>query len=374
MFVKIVHTITKLEFGGAQLGTLYTLDNIDANCIGFLISSKGGMLDERAIKSKFINRFCPFLKREINPFYDFLAFLWFFFYFKEIKPDILHSHSSKAGIIARLAAKLVGVPIIIHTFHGFGFTPLQRPIVRNFFIIIEKWTAKWTTKLIAVSYANVEKGLKYGIGNKEKYIVIRSGIDFEKFEIKKNNGIKKKIGLKNTDKLIGNISCFKPQKGLKDYIAACTLLSKKGDYYFLLAGDGVQRKELEKYIRQSGLKERFFMLGWQKHTEDIIPYLDVMLHTSYFEGLPRVFLEAMASSIAIVATDVDGARDVIKDGVNGYLVKCGDVKGLAESAYKILEDDNLRKKMAVSSKNLLVSEFSIEEMSKRLNKLYSTIS
>ncbi len=372
MPMKIVHTITKLELGGAQQNTLYTLNNLRKSFTGYLLCGKGGFLDEEAKKSdRFLLRFCPFLKRQINPVLDFLAFFWMYFYFSGIKPDIVHTHSSKAGILSRWAAKFAGVPVIIHTFHGFGFNPLQGKAVKVFFIRLEKMTAKITAKLIAVSHANVRKALSLGIGKREQYTVIRSGIDPKKFEKKAEFvNIKKELGLNIADRLVGNISCFKPQKGLSDFVEACRRLREKGNYNFILVGDGNLRRKLEKQVREAGLKDCFFMLGWRKDIENILPEFDILLHTSYFEGLPRVFLEAMASKVPVVATRVDGATDVIENGVSGWLVPAYDIDGMVKYSYKILEDDSLRKKMAQEGRIKLKREFNIKIMADMLNELY----
>jgi len=375
MSYKIVHTITKLELGGAQQNTLFTLGNLDRRCQGFLVAGKGGILDSRALsQNKYIVRFDPFLRREINPLADFLSFFWMFFYFLGLRPDIVHSHSSKAGILSRWAARLAGVPVIIHTFHGFGFTPLQKRIVRSLFIWTERITAKVSTKLITVAYANIEKALENKIGRRKQYIVVRSGIDISRFEKKKKfANIKYEIGLDKEDKLVGNISCFKPQKGLFDFVEACALLSGKGDYKFILVGDGKLKGEILKKVAERGLEKRFFMLGWRRDIENILPDFDVMLHTAYFEGLPRVFLESMACGVPIVAAKVDGAVDVIEHGVNGFLVETGNIKAMAEYTEKLMRDESLRERMGKKGREKLEREFDINEMSKKLNRLYTAM-
>jgi glycosyltransferase involved in cell wall biosynthesis len=373
--VRIIHTITKLEFGGAQQNTLYTLNNLPDNYEGYLLCGKGGLLDEEAVRSqRFIVRFCPFLKREISPLYDFLTFTWMYFYFLGLKPDMIHSHSSKAGILSRWSARFAGVKRIVHTYHGFGFTPLQAKLIRKFFISLEKFSAKISDKLVAVANANVITALSVGVGKKEQYKVIRSGIDFRCFEkTGKFANIRREIELEDNKKIIGNVSCFKPQKGLFDYIKVCRLLKNKGDYNFILVGDGKLRPQLERRVVEAGLKDCFFMLGWRRDAHRIISAFDVMLHTAYFEGLARVFLEAMACEVPIVATAVDGALDVVENGINGYLADPGDIEGLAEYTHKLLEDDNLRIKMGEEGKKKLKEEFDISVMSDMVNKLYKDL-
>ncbi|MGM0441661.1 MAG: glycosyltransferase family 4 protein [Elusimicrobiota bacterium] len=369
---KVVHIITKLELGGAQQNTLYTLEHLDKGLKGFLVTGPGGILNEEAVNSpEYITSFCPFLVRKINPFFDFLAFIWLFFYLLELKPRIVHTHSSKAGILARWAAYLAGVPKIIHTFHGFGFTPLQPVTVKNFFVELERLTAKITDKLIAVSYANISRGLAHYIGTDVKYKVIRSGINPDIFEKKTRfDSIKEELSIPPKKKLVGNISCFKPQKGLHNFIRACSRLAKKGDYEFILVGDGAQRFELKEQAIQSGIKEQLHFLGWREDIPDILSGIDVLLHTAYFEGLPRVLLEAMASGTPVVATAVDGALDIIEDGKNGFLVAPDNIDRMVEKTYKLLKDDKFRKKIAHKYKESFKPEFNIKTMSDNLNNLY----
>ncbi|MGM0567782.1 MAG: glycosyltransferase family 4 protein [Elusimicrobiota bacterium] len=369
---KIVHIITKLQLGGAQQNTLYTLENLKKNRRGVLISGPGGYLDREAVSSeKYSISFCYFLRRKVSPVFDTFAFFWIYFYLLSCRPAVVHTHSSKAGIIGRWAAFFAGVDNIIHTFHGFGFTPLQKPPVRKFFIFLEKITASITDVFIAVAEDNISKAVGEGIGEKSRYRLVRSGIELEKFEkAPKFAIIRDNLGIKYSEKVVGNISCFKPQKGLEVFIDVCAELDKRGDYRYLLVGDGKLRPVIEKMIFDKGLSDKFILTGRVRGVENILPSMDVMVHTAYFEGLPRVVLEAMACKVPVVATAVDGVKDVIKDGVNGFLASPGDRRSLAVAAGRLLNDENLRKRVSQKAKKDLKEEFSIENMSRILNDLY----
>ncbi len=375
MFKRIVHIITRLEPGGAQRNTLYTLENLEKGWAGRLLCGPGGRLDKEARDSgAYSFSVCPFLIRKVCPPLDILAFFWLFFYLLSFRPHIVHTHSSKAGIIGRWAARCAGVPVIIHTFHGFGFTPLQKKIVRNFFIFLEKITAPVTGVLIGVARDNLRRALKEKIGRKEQYRVIHSGVEIEKFE---KNGkfanIRKDLGIKPAEKVVGNISCFKPQKGLEIFVKTCALLDKKGEYRYLMAGDGILRPKIEKMIKDKGLEEKFILTGWVKGAEKVLPAMDVMLHTAYFEGLPRVIPEAMAAGVPVVATAADGTVDIIEDGVNGFLAPPGNVLELARKTEKLLEKKKLRERFAASALKRLDRGFNIKNMSAELNEMYSRL-
>jgi len=370
----IVHLITKLELGGAQQNTLFTMENLPEGFSGILLAGKGGMLDKEAASAeKYITRFVPFLRREISPLLDPAAFLWLFFYFISLRPDILHTHSSKAGILGRWAACFAAVPIIIHTFHGFGFTPLQRPCVRKMFVAVERLTARITDTLIAVADANTRKALSERIGVKEKYTTVHSGINPGKFRGRREYvraRLREELGIPPDALLAGNVSCFKPQKGLEVFIRAASELTRKGDYYFVIFGDGILRRELEGEVIKEKLRKRLFMPGWREDPENIIPGFDIMLHTAHFEGLARVFLEALAAGIPVVATDADGAEDVIENGYNGFLAPKNDVDSLVKYSHNLLNDKKLRDAAGEAAASSFKPDFDIRIMSEKLNALY----
>jgi len=168
MKIKVCHIITKLELGGAQKNTLYTVSNLDKEKFDvFLISGEGGILDDEAKKQNFKKYFLKNLVREISPLNDLLALIKIFKILRKEKPDIIHTHSSKAGIIGRIAGFLSGVKIIIHTYHGFGFNEHQRYLVKKFYIFIEKLVSFITDYFIFVSYDNLETAKKYKIIRKD---------------------------------------------------------------------------------------------------------------------------------------------------------------------------------------------------------------
>jgi len=181
--IKIAHIITKLELGGAQKVVIYTASHLDKNRYSsILISGTRGMLDKDVTNNPDIKSyFIPELVREINPFKDIVALFKIRSLLRKEKIIMVHTHSSKAGIVGRWAARLAGIKKIIHTYHGFGFNDFQNPVVRSLFTGIERITARITKKLIFVSKANVEKASRNNIGRKEKYVIVRAGVDIKKF-------------------------------------------------------------------------------------------------------------------------------------------------------------------------------------------------
>ncbi|MCK4533010.1 glycosyltransferase family 4 protein [bacterium] len=376
--IKIAHIITKMELGGAQQNTLYTLKHLNREKFEtILICGKGGMLAQETFLS-LTNRvfFIGELIRKINPFFDFMALIKIWYLLKKEKIDLVHTHSSKAGILGRWAAKLAGVPYIVHTFHGFGFNDYQKWPVRWLFIGIERITAFITTKLIVVSGENTKKAMANKIGEKNQYLVIHSGIKVKELSfnpiIKKEK--RKEFGFNDEDFVVGMIACFKPQKDplsfilLAHKVSACLPQVK-----FLLVGDGLLRPSIEKLIYKLNLQEKIQLPGWRRDIPQLIQSFDIMVLTSLWEGLPRVFPEAMVLGIPVVATEVDGAGEVIKDGINGFLVPPKDMEAMAKKVIYLFKNGAKRRQMGMQAKAMLPSAFDIDEMVKEIEMLYDNV-
>jgi len=370
--IKVVHIITLLELGGAQENTLYTCEHLDKNKFDvMLLCGKGGILDAQTknIRIYFVKE----LMREICPFYDLIAFIKIYKILKKEKPDIVHTHSSKAGIIGRWAAYYAKVPLIIHTFHGFGFNDEQNYFVRKIYILAERLTAKITDKLVAVSYENISKGLKNKIGNELQYTMIRSGIKLQDYQIDIDFEKKKKeFGLKN-EHIVGMIACFKKQKAPLDFIkTAKSVCAEKPDAKFILVGDGVLRKRIEAEIKKLNLEKNVILTGWRKDTNEIIKIFDVFVLTSLWEGLPRVIVESMSAGIPVVATYIDGTKEIVQEGLTGFVVHPHETEKMAERILRLLNNPDLRKKFSQVAKKR-VQEFDIDLMVSQQEKLYLSL-
>ncbi len=385
----VAHIITKLELGGAQQNTLYTVGhlNIDKYQRVILCYGPGGVLEnienlppenieisQLPQANSFVRYRIPTLIRQINPIKDWKAFQELKRIFKEEKVDIVHTHSSKAGILGRWAAKFAGVPIIIHTFHGFGFNDYQKPWIKYFFIFLERLTAKITNKLVAVSKENVKKGLYYNIGKPEQYAVIHSGIKFENFwQVNVNIEEKKKeLGINVNSGVVGMVACFKPQKAPEDFIKMANIVAKqKSDTQFLLVGDGELRSQLERLIKTYKLESKVILAGWRTDIPEIISILDVFVLTSLWEGLPRVILESFICRKPVVVTNIDGINEIVRDDENGFLFSPHDIKGMAEKVIFLLENKEKAKKMGEKGGNLIIqSSFNIDVMVREIEALY----
>jgi len=377
MKTKVFHVITKLELGGAQKVTLMTLERLPRDRYDVaLITNPDGLLVEWAKRIPGLNLYwMPSLIREVQPVQDFIALVSLWRLFRRERPHVVHTHSSKAGILGRWAAWLAGVPNIFHTAHGFGFNDFQRPIVRNLYIWLEKMTGRISTKLVVVSYANADKGEKNGIFKRGDWILCRDAISVDQFMQPgpartqlANWGVGEDTG----KVIVGMIACFKPQKSPVDFVdVAAEVLKQNPRVHFVMAGDGELRPQVEARIRQRGIEGKMTLLGWKTEAEMPAVYrnLDIVVLTSLWEGLPCVFSEAMACELPIVATNVDGAREAIVHDDNGYLHEPHDIRGMAQSVLKLVESRELRRKMGARGKTR-VMEFDIGTSVSNLETAY----
>jgi len=375
--VHVVHIITKLELGGAQQNTLFTIAHLDRDRFRpYLITNSEGILVSEARALKGVKTFfIPELIREISPLMDVKALFRIKGILQGIKKDdspmIVHTHSSKAGILGRWGARFARADAVIHTIHGFGFHDYQPLPIRIFLIFLEKVTARITDMFIAVSQANIKKGVDSGIFPKRKTTLIRSGIELEEFTQGKVKQAEKKkaLGFEPALPLITMIGCLKPQKAPLDYVEVAHKVLQKKEACFILVGDGELREQVQKKAAQLGLGGRFKLLGWRRDIPEILAATDIFCLTSLWEGLPRVLPQAMAMGIPIVATGIDGTPEAVIYGVNGFVTKPRDTKAMAKRIIYLLDHPKEAENMGKQGKKM-VGGFDIRRMVREQADLY----
>jgi len=376
--VKVVHLITLLEFGGAQGNTIYTVKNLNPEKFEtFLWCGSGGYWDremEESLGGEGRLHYVKALNRALNPFKDLWALFHLIFLLKKHKPKILHTHSSKAGILGRIAGWICGVPLILHTFHGFGFNDHQSFLTRSLFIGLEKMCARLSHGLIFVSESNLEEAKDKKIGNPNDFHLIRSGIPVKsllKLSPKASGlEIKKKIGIPLDHKIISTIGAFKPQKNLKEFLEISRqILQKKPKTSFLVIGDGTLRPQLEDKIGELDLGASVHLLGWRKDVPHLLGISDVFVLTSLWEGLPRALIEALILKVPSVCYSTDGVIDVLgKSG--GYMVRRGDQEIMVNRIIQILEEGSGKSFISNEFHGYLTQEFDIDHMVRKQEDLY----
>jgi glycosyltransferase involved in cell wall biosynthesis len=377
--VKVMHVITQLELGGAQENTLYTVAQLRPPFVGQLVAGPGGLLDAEASRLPGAPpHFVPSLVRPIRPVRDAMALLSLVRLFRKERPLIVHTHSSKAGILGRVAADLASVPIVVHSVHGFGFNDRQPAPLRRVLLGAERFAAGRTTHFVVVSRANLEQGVRLGLFPRERATLIRSGIPIAAFEEAARSrarggggSLRRELGLPGGAPIVGMIACLKPQKSPLTFVdLAARVAAAVPGSVFVLAGDGELREEVRARVAARGLSERFHLLGWRRDVPELMAALDVLVLTSLWEGLPKVIPQAIAAGVPVVATAVDGTTDIIEDGVNGFLAPPFDVPRLASRVEQLLGDPALRRGFADRAR-LSLPEFDIDAMVRAQEALYS---
>ena len=373
--LRVCHVITQLELGGAQQNTLYTVGHLDRQRFApSLIAGVGGELDPeaKALDLPFLQ--IPELVRPIAPQSDAIALKKLTEGMHELRPDIVHTHSSKAGVLGRVAAALAGVPVIVHTVHGWGFHPGQTAAKRSLFVALEKMVTPLTTQLVAVSRANAATGQEYGIAAEAAFEIIHSGVELRRFrEAQSSGALRRELGLQAHAPLVGMVACLKPQKRPEHFVAiAKHVLQRVTDAHFVLAGDGELRETVERAVSDAGLASQFHLLGWRRDPEAVVGDLDVLVLTSRHEGLPRVCPEAMSAGKPIVATAVDGTPEAVAHGVNGYVHPFGDIDAMAASVTKLLLDRDLAQRFGDAGR-ARAQAWDIDLMVRRQARLYETL-
>ncbi len=388
--IKVLHIITRFDKGGSAQNTFLTLLGLKKQnfnpCLiaGLSLESemkneemKSKEIDIKRLESEDIDFIqCPALVRKINIIKDFKAFFDIWKLIKKSKPLIVHTHSSKAGLLGRLAAKFAGIPIIVHTPHGHVFFGYFGPIKTRIFIILEKLASRITDKIIALTNREKEDHINLGIANENKFVVIHSGVELKKFKevpYNEKQNFKKELGIPENALIIGSAGRLEPVKGPEFLIeAACHILPEYPDTFFVFAGDGELKRDLEKKALEIGIEKNIVFLGWRDDIAEIISVYDIFVLPSLNEGMGRVLVEAMALEKPIVASNIGGIPDLVSHGKNGFLVPPKDPRELANYIQILIEDEEKRAEMGKAGKEM-VENFSKEKMVEKIAELYKEL-
>jgi len=379
--IRVLHPITRLIVGGAQENTLLTAELLDKEqfqaevVCGSQTGTEGSLIEEA--RARGINlTVMPYLVRQISPAQDLRACYHLIQIMRHGKYTIVHTHSSKAGILGRLAAHLARVPVIVHTVHGWSFHDYMSPLARIIYIWLERFSARISDALIVVTQKDIDKGLSVGIGNPDQYHLIRSAIPLDVFDPNKikPSTLRQSLGIPIDAIVIGNVGRFSPQKNPLDWIRVAGQISKeRSNVHFLIVGDGPLRGEVEAALKEVGISDRTILTGLRRDIPQLISAMDIFLLTSLWEGLPRVIPQAMSMGIPVVAYAADGTMDAIQDGVNGFLCPPGGVKQLANRCVELVNDAELRAKLGKSGSQFSRREFDLQRMINNIQDLYLSL-
>jgi glycosyltransferase involved in cell wall biosynthesis len=298
--------------------------------------------------------------------------------FANERPDIVHTHSGKAGILGRLAAAQAGVPIIVHTIHGPSFGTFQGKISNCVFGYAEKRAARVTTHFVTVADAMKDQYLAAGIGRPEQYTRVFSGFRLEPFLAAENDpALRRQFGFAPQDIVIGTIARLVPLKGHDHLFAVAGKLVKQcPELKFLLVGDGPLRDHFERHAQSLGLEKHFVFAGLvpPDAVPGLIGIMDLLVHLSSREGLARALPQALAGGRPVVAYDCDGAREVCLDGRTGFLIPHGDLAMLQRRVLELSADSGLRARMGAEGRQFVRERFPVQRMVDDLYNLYHKLS
>lgn len=322
----------------------------------------------------------PTLVRPIRPLTDLRALAALVKLLRDGRYEIVHTHSSKAGILGRLAARIAGVPIVVHTLHSLVFHDYQQRWKNALYVWLKRRCAPMTHVLISVNEQTVRGALEQGIGRADQYVTIFSGIELDRFLSVRDTltveAAKRRLGIDPDALVVGKIARLFPLKGHEQFIEAAIEIAKlEPRATFLLVGDGPLRGDLEARVAAAGLTSRTVFLG--RVPPDEIPAciqaMDVVVHTSLREGIARVLPQAGAVGKPIVTFDLDGAPEVVNHGVSGYLVPPVDSRLLAQRTAALLADPATRTKFGEAGRAFAAANFSVEHMVSRINGVYERL-
>jgi len=384
--VKIIHIITRLDKGGSAEETLLTVRGLDKERYdiilikGLSLESEMGVRETRAVEHNLaeVER-CGIriltiseLVRTIHPLYDLKAFISLVKIFLREKPHIVHTHTSKAGILGRWAAFFSRVPVIIHTSHGHVFWGYFGKLKTRIFILLEKISALVTDRLIMLTEQEKNDHLHFHIAPENKFSVVHSGINLDEFSNTSVDpaSMKRRLGVPEDNLIVGTVGRLTSIKGHRYLIeAARKILDVRPDIIFVFLGDGELLDELKNMATRSDIEENIMFLGWRSDVAEVMSTFDIFALPSLNEGMGRVLVEAMALGRPIVASNIGGIPDLVVDGENGYLVPVGDVESLAARIRKLLDDPEKREEMGECGKKIAI-DYSANAMVQKIDRVY----
>ena len=375
---KVFNVITKLAVGGAQETALAYCSQLDpARWATTLVtgrerSPEGDMFDEAARRGVSVLT-VPSLRRRINPVTDMRALIELVRLFRRERPDIVHTHSSKAGLVGRLAARIAGVPVVVHTVHGWSFHEGMSPVARAVAVRIERLAARWTSTLVVVADHDAEIGSEKGIGRWGQYALVRSAVDVEALRRAAGSRAEARaaLGIPEGVPVLGTVTRLCRQKDPTTLLeAARRVVDSRPDARLVVVGDGPMRADVEQLIDELDLRPHVSLLGPRTDVAALLPGFDAFVLSSLWEGLPRVVIEAMAVGVPVVATDVGGIDEAVTDGVSGLLATAGDAEALAGAVLRVFDEPGLAHRLRGAAGER-VGEFDIGVMADQLDDLYS---
>lgn len=373
--VRVLHIHTLPVISGSGLNTFLSMKGMDKGLYETALACAPGGKLIPLVRGHGLKVFLfRNLVQPLHPVKDALAVVSLALFMKKNPYHIVHTHNSKAGFVGRLSARLAGIPVVVHTVHGFSFHDEERAWRRWLFRNAERLASHWCDALIFISQPLVDWALKEKIALKSKMVKIYSGIELDRFKPvtgEERQRLRATWGLGEQDAVVGIVSKLWEGKGHALLLRAFAEIRKQNARARLvIVGEGYLMESLKALVRRMELSDAVIFTGFLDDVPRIIPTFDVAVLPSYFEGMGRVLLEAMAMEKPVVGTSVGGIPDLIEQGLNGYLVSPGNERELAAAILKILNDKELAAGMGRAGRKKMTDLFSADTMVRSIERLY----
>ena len=381
--MKILHVITRLIIGGAQQNTILSCSaQVGAGHRVWLafgpVYGPEGSLAEQALESGAELVTIRSMRRSVLPLHDLHSYGAVGWLIRKVRPDVVHTHSSKAGIVGRAAGWHHHVPAVVHTIHGLPFHERQNPLVYGTYVNAERWAGRRCHRLIGITQAMCDAFRRHRIGRPDQFEVAPSGIDVSRFELPSppREVTRRAYGIPPDAAVVGVVARLDHLKGHEDLLHILPELVRcRRDLRLLFVGDGYHRQALERRVAIGGFQDRVIFAGLVPPVQvpSLYGAMDIMALPSYQEGQGRTLVEALLCGCAIVGYDSGGIGEVCIDGRTGRLVPTGDKAALAVALIDLLENEDQRRRLARQGRDHALQRFNHHTMVRRLEEIYEKV-
>lgn len=380
--IRVAHIVARMVTGGAEEDVLLIIEGLNKN--KYEIDLIVGEEFRKDILNKINDKRFEIIQLKgltgkLNFLYDPIIVIKLINLLKRNHYDIVHTHLTKTGILGRISARIAGVPIIFRGLQGTAFQTFNNKLLDWALTLFEKITSKFTDAYISVSDILSKEYLENGIGKKENYFTVYSGIDMDKFYYaRKNINHKNKLaelGISLNSFIIGNVSRLELSKGHMFLLDSFKkVINERKDYplKLLIVGDGYEKDNLINYSKKLNIEDKVIFTGYREDIEEIMAVMNIFVLTSLREGLPKVLVQAAAVGMPLIAFNVDGIPEIIKDGYNGFFVKPKDVHQIANRIIRYIDNEDLIISHSQQGREFVKGKWSIEDMVNKVDKIYQS--
>ena len=381
--MKVCHIITRLIVGGAQENTLLTCEGLHRRghdvtlMVGPETGAEGSLWDEARSGGYRVMKIDS-LRRSVNPWHDARCLGHLRAALRDLKCDVVHTHSSKAGILGRRAAANANVPVVVHTIHGMSFNRTQPWWRQRVYRFVERRAACHTHGFISVADAMTDQAVAARLAPRARFVTIRSGMRLEHYA--PNPAVRAEVrrawNLTDGDVAVGTVARLFRNKGYEHILDALPIAAERNPRLrFIWIGEGAQRDEYLQKLSDMGLTDRVHLTGLVPPSQigRLMNGLDILVHASLWEGLPRALVQAMLTGVPVVSFDNDGAPEVVLPGSTGVLVSRGDAVGLADGLVSLAADGELRRRLGAEGRRRCLEMFDHGMMVDQIEALYARL-